>query len=40
MLRNIFFSSKYSDQSKELAEDAKATGTSVSNAMNTYIKKD
>jgi len=40
MLRNIFFSSKYSDQSKELAEDAKATATSVSNALNTYIKKD
>ena len=40
MLRNIFFSSKYSDESKELSDDAKATGTSVSNAMNTYIKKD
>ena len=40
MLRNIFFSSKYSDESKQLAEDVKATGTSVLNAINTYIKKD
>lgn len=40
MLRNIFFSSKYSDESKELSDDATATGTSVLNALNTYIKKD
>jgi hypothetical protein len=40
MLRNIFLSSKYGDDSKSLSEDAKAMGTSVDVAMNTYIKKD
>jgi hypothetical protein len=40
MLRNIFLSSKYGDESKSLSEDAKAMGTSVDVAMNTYIKRD
>ena len=40
MLRNIYLSSKYGEQSKELAEDTKNMATSISNAMNTYIKKD
>jgi hypothetical protein len=40
MLRNIYLSSKYGEESKTLANDAKAMGTSVEVAMNNYIKRD
>ena len=39
MLRNIFLTSKYSDVMKDLKEDAAEMGTSVTTAMNNYIKK-
>ena len=39
MMRNIYMTSKYSEPT-ELEKDANAMATSVSNAMNTYIKKD
>jgi len=39
MLRNIFLSSKYGDESNELRNDVKSMGTSTLSAMNTYIKK-
>ena len=39
MLRNIFLTSKYSDVMKDLEEDAQEMGTSVSTALNNYIKK-
>ena len=40
MLRNIYLTSKYGDQQKELAEDAKDMGTSVDTASKHYIKHD
>lgn len=40
MLRNIYLTSKYGDQAKELAEDAKDMGTSVDTASKHYIKHD
>jgi hypothetical protein len=39
MLRKIYLTSKYGDQAKELKEDVKNMGTSVSVAQNNYIKK-
>ena len=39
LLRNIYLSSKYSKVINELTEDTKDMGTSVSTAMNNYIKK-
>ena len=40
MLRNIFLSSKYSDEVKQLNKDVSDMGTSVSNSVNQYIKLD
>jgi len=40
MLRNIYLSSKYGDESKSLTNDVNDMGTSVNSAMHTYIKKD
>jgi hypothetical protein len=40
MLRNIYLTSKYGEQAKELKEDAKEMGTSVDTASNHYIKHD
>tara|TARA_R110000751_G_scaffold16445_1_gene51974 strand:+ start:362 stop:1282 length:921 start_codon:yes stop_codon:yes gene_type:complete len=40
LLRNIYLTSKYGDQAKELKEDAKEMGTSVETASNHYIKTD
>jgi hypothetical protein len=40
MLRSIYLTSKYSDGVKELNDDVKAMGTSVSNSLNQYIKQD
>lgn len=40
MLRNIYLSSKYGDESKSLTNDVADMGTSVNSAMHTYIKKD
>ena len=40
MLRNIFLTDKYSATIEDLEKDAKKMGTSVSTAMNNYIKKD
>ena len=40
MLRNIYLSSKYGDESKALANDTRDMGTSVSVAQSNYIKKD
>lgn len=39
MLRNIYLSSKYSKMMNELKEDTSLMATSVSTAMNNYIKK-
>ena len=38
MLRNIYLTSKYSDNLNELQKDAKAMGTSASTIENQYIK--
>ena len=40
MLRNIYMTSKYGDESKALTKDAHDLGTSVSVAQSNYIKKD
>jgi hypothetical protein len=40
MLRNIYLSSKYGAESKELSKDTDDMGTSVNSAIHTYIKKD
>jgi hypothetical protein len=40
MMRNIYLSSKYGDESKSLTNDVADMGTSVNSAMHTYIKKD
>ena len=40
MMRNIYLSSKYGDESKSLTHDVADMGTSVNSAMHTYIKKD
>ena len=40
MLRNIYLTSKYGDESKSLAKDASDMSTSVDTAMRNYIKKD
>jgi hypothetical protein len=40
MLRNIYMTSKYSDESKALTKDAHDLGTSVNVAQSNYIKKD
>ncbi len=38
MLRNIYLSSKYGEQQKELKEDSEAMGTSADMASNVYTK--
>jgi len=38
MLRNIYLTSKYSDNLNELQKDAKAMGTSASTIENQYVK--
>ena len=38
MLRNIFLTDKYTDVMSELKNDTKNMGTSVSTALNNYIK--
>ena len=40
MLRNIFLSSKFGNESKELTQDVADMGTSVNSAMHQYIKQD
>ena len=40
MLRNIYMTSKYGDESKALTKDAHDLGTSVNVAQSNYIKKD
>jgi hypothetical protein len=40
LLRNIYLTSKYGEQAKELKEDAKEMGTSVDTASKHYIKHD
>jgi integrase len=40
MLRNIYMTSKYSDESKALIKDAHDLGTSVNVAQSNYIKRD
>jgi hypothetical protein len=40
MLRNIYLTSKYGDESKSLAKDVSDMSTSVDTAMRNYIKKD
>ena len=40
MLRNIFLSSKFGNESKELSQDVADMGTSVNSAMHQYIKQD
>lgn len=40
LLRNIFLTSKYSDVIDELKKDTQAMSTSVSTALNNYIKED
>ena len=39
MLRKLYLSNRYGDKAKELIEDVKNMGTSVSTAQNNYIKK-
>ena len=38
MLRNIYLTSKYSNNLNELQKDAKAMGTSASTIENQYVK--
>ena len=38
LLRNIYLTNKYSGVMEQLNQDASNMGTSVSNAMNQYIK--
>ena len=40
MLRNIYLTSKYSDNLKELKDDATNMGTSSNTIQNQYIKLD
>jgi hypothetical protein len=40
MLRNIYLSSEYGEESKALAKDAHDMATSVNVAQSNYIKKD
>ena len=40
MLRNIYLSSKFGNESKELTQDVADMGTSVNSAMHQYIKQD
>ena len=40
MLRNIYLTSKYGDESRSLAKDASDMSTSIDTAMRNYIKRD